>query len=106
MSLFDPSEKVEFLAVQSLNYDKYSDSEYFLERVDVGEKCGLVCGEHSTAHGTHSRVLLPPVYQDIEILKISSHKALYNKYAVFANGTKIGQFTLVLNSWVPSFQKN
>jgi len=101
MTIFEPSEKVEFLATQSLNYDRYSCCVYFLERVDVGGKYALVCGEQSDEYGTHAKVLLPPVYNDIQITKISSHKATYDKYVVFANGNRIGQFTLGLNAWVP-----
>ncbi len=67
MTIFDPSEKVEFIAIQSLYYDRYSGCQYFLEQVNVNGKC----------------------------------KAIYNKYAVFANESKIGEFTLVLNAWVP-----
>ena len=108
MTIFDTSEKVEFLATQCLNYDRYSCCLYFLERVDVDGKYGLVCGEQSDEAGTHAKVLLPPVYNDIEVTKISSQKAIYNKYIVFANGDKIGQFTLGLNAWVPLlyFNKN
>ena len=108
MTIFKANEKVEFLAIQCLNYDRYSSCQYFLERVEVDGKCGLVCGEQSDEYGTHSKVLLPPVYGDIKITKISIHKAIYDKYIVFANGAKIGQFTLGLNSWVPipPFTKN
>ncbi len=108
MTIFEPSEKVEFLATQSLNYDRYSCCVYFLERVDVDGKYGLVCGEQSDEHGTHAKVLLPPVYNDIQITKISSVKAIYDKYVVFANGKQIGRFTLGLNAWVPMpyFNKN
>ena len=101
MSIFDPNEKVDFIAVQSLHYDRYSGCEYFLERVNVDGKCGLVCGEQSDEYGTHSRVILPPIYHKIEVSKISSRKAIYDKYAVFADGDRVGQFTLVLNAWVP-----
>jgi hypothetical protein len=101
MSMFDTKEEVESLAKQSLNYDRYSCCEYFLERVNVDGKYGLVCGEQSDEHGMHAKVLLPPVYHDIKITKISSTRAIYDKYVVFANGDKIGQFTLGLNAWVP-----
>jgi hypothetical protein len=101
MTLFDSNEKVEFLAMQSLHYDRYEDCQYFLERVDVNGKCGLVCGEESAEHGTNTKVLLEPVYHEITIHKVSSPKAIYKKYAVFADGDRIGQFTLVLNAWVP-----
>lgn len=102
MSIFHDSEKVEFLARQSLHYDRYSCCQYFLERVQVNGKCGLVCGEESDGHGTHARVILEPAYHDIQIRKISSQKAIYDKYAVFADGSRVGTFTLVLNSWVPN----
>ena len=101
MTFFDASEKVEFLAAQCLNYDRYVCCTYFLERVDLDGKFGLVCGEQSDECGTHAKVLLPPVYNDIKITRISSHRAIYDKYVVFANGDKIGQFTLGRNAWVP-----
>jgi hypothetical protein len=101
MPIFDSNEKVEFLATQCLHYDRYVDCRCYLERVDVDGKYGLVCGEESAEYGTHSKILLEPVYDEIRVCKISSPKAIYNKYAVFANGTRIGQFTLVLNAWVP-----
>jgi hypothetical protein len=101
MTVFDANEKVEFLATQALHYDRYIDCQCYLERVDVNGKYGLVCGEESTEYGDHSKVILLPIYNDIEIRKISSPKAIYKKYAVFANGTRIGEYTLVLNAWVP-----
>ena len=101
MTLFDPNEKVESLATQCLHYDRYVDCQCFLERVEVEGKCGLVCGEESVGHETHAKVLLQPIYSEITIRKISSPKAIYKKYAVFADGDKVGQFTLVLNAWVP-----
>lgn len=101
MTIFDANEKVEFIAIQSLHYDRYSGCRYFLERIHVDGKCGLVCGEEVDDCGTHSRVLLEPVYTEIKVCRISSQKAIYDKYAVFADGNRIGQFTLVLNSWVP-----
>ena len=108
MTFFDATVKIEVLASQCLNYDRYACCTYFLERVDVDGKCGLVCGEQSDEYGMHAKVLLPPVYKDIQITKISSRKAIYDKYVVFANGDKIGQFTLGLNAWVPMpyFNKN
>ena len=60
-----------------------------------------MCGEESAEYGTHSKVLLESIYDEINISKISTHKAIYDKYAVFANGHRIGQFTLVLNAWMP-----
>lgn len=101
MSLFDPNEHTEFIAVQSMHYDRYAGCSYFLERVEVDGKCGLGCGEQSDEYGTHARVLLPPIYHHIKVSKISSQKALYTKYAVYADGDPVGQFTLVLNAWVP-----
>jgi hypothetical protein len=102
MSLIDPSEKIEILATQALHYDRYCGCQYLLQRVHVDGKCGLACCEHVDGCGTHSRILLDPVYDDIEVWKISGPKALYEKYVVFANGARVGQFTLVLNSWVPN----
>jgi len=101
MAIFNSSAKVEYLATQCLNYDRYSCCRYFLERVDVQGKYGLVCGEESEGCGGHSTILLQPVYNEIRVCKISSPKALYDKYAVFVNGSQMGIFTLVLNSWVP-----
>jgi hypothetical protein len=101
MTIFDPNEKVEFLAAQCLHYDRYVDCQCFLERVDVDGKSGLVCGEESDGRGTHSKILLEPIYDEISIRKTSSHKAIYDKYAVFANGDRMGDCTLVLNAWVP-----
>ena len=106
MTIFKSNEKIEPLAMQCLHYDRYVDCQCFLERVNVDGKYGLVCGEESTERGTHSIILLKPIYDEISIRKISSHKAIYQKYAVYANGTKIGQFTLVLNSWVPIQAQN
>ena len=108
MTIFNQNEKVECLAVQNLNYDRYCCRHYFLERVDVNGKYGLVCGEQDDEYGTHEKVLLPPVYNDIKIVKISSCKAIYEKYMIYANGDQIGQFTLGRNSWVPIpyFHKN
>lgn len=100
MAIFNTNEKVEFLATQCLHYDRYVDCQCFLERVGVDGKYGLVC-EESNEHGSHAKVLLQPVYDEIEIRRISSPKAIYNKYAVFANENKVGEFTLVLNAWVP-----
>ena len=101
MTIFDTNETVEALASQCLNYDRYACCLYFLERVNVNGKVGLVCGEQSDEFGTHAKVLLPPVYNDIKITKISSPRAIYDRYLVYANGEKIGQFTLGLNAWVP-----
>jgi hypothetical protein len=100
MTLFDPSEKVEFVASQNFHYDNYSGYQYYLERVDVKDKCGLVCVEELENCGTHSRILLEPIYNDIKVRKISTIKANYDRYEVFANGSRVGDFTLVLNAWV------
>ena len=48
----------------------------------------------------HATVLLRPVYSDIRVCKISTPKANYDRYAVFANGDMIGSFTMVTNEWV------
>src|SRR5215212_5461276 len=101
MAIFDSNEKVEFIATQCLHYDNYQGCEYYLERVDVHGKCGLVCGEVLDNCGTHSKILLQPIYNEIKVRKISSEKAIYDKYAILANGDKVGEFTLVLNAWVP-----
>ena len=104
MTIFDSNEKVEFLAMQSLHYDRYVDCQCFLERVNLYGKCGLVCGEEFAERRTNTKVLLEPIYHEITIRKISSPKAIYKKYAVFADGDRIGQFTLVLNAWVPRIE--
>jgi len=89
-----------------MHYDRYCCCRYFLERVDVQGKFGLVCGEESEEHGTHSKVLLQPIYNDIQVRRISSHKAIYHKYAVYADGKRIAEFTLVQNAWVPRIPSN
>jgi hypothetical protein len=101
MTMSYTTEKVEFLARQTLHYDRYTGRQYFLERVEANGKYGLICGEKSDEYGTHLRVLLPAVYHEIKVLKISSNKAIYKKYVVYADGIKVALFTLVLNSWVP-----
>ena len=101
MTIFDTNETVEFIATQNFRYDNYSGYQYYLERVDVQGKCGLVCVEEVENCGTHATVVLNPIYNDIKVRKISTLKANYDKYAVFANGNKIGEFTMVLNAWVP-----
>ena len=101
MTIFDISEKIEFIATQSLHYDKYQGCQYYLERVDVNGKYGLACEEVLDGCGAHSKILLQPIYNEIKIRKISSAKANYDKYAVFANGDNVGEFTLVLNAWIP-----
>jgi hypothetical protein len=102
MTIFTDKEKIEPLAAQSLHYDRYSNCQYFLDRVRVDGKCGLVCGEELEEHPTHLKILLQPIYNEINVRKISSPKAIYDKYAVFADGSKVGQFTLVRNAWVPN----
>lgn len=106
MCIPDPNEKTVFLATQSLGYDRYVEHFYFLERVEVNGKYGLSCGEQLGECGVHTKVLLPTTYDEIKISKISSCKANYKKYAVFADGTQVAQFTLVLNSWVPILCSN
>ena len=101
MTIFDASEKVEFIATQCIHYDNYSGCQYYLERVDVKGKYGLACGAELDNCGAHSKILLQPIYDEIQVCKISSNKAIYDKYAVFADGSKMGEFTLVLNAWVP-----
>lgn len=101
MNIFDPEEKVEFLARQTLHYDRYAGRQYFLERVQVHDKYGLICVEQSDEYGTHTKVLLPPVYDEIHVTKMSSDKAIFNKYIVFANGIKVALFTMVRDEWVP-----
>ena len=101
MTIFAANEKVELLATQSLNYDKYQGYQYYLERVGVNGKYGLACEEILEGCGCHSKILLQPIYTEIQISKISSEKAIYDKYAIFANGNKVGEFTFVLNAWVP-----
>ncbi len=100
MTIFDSNEKVEFIAAQNFHYDNYSGYQYYLERVDVEGKCGLVCVEELENGGTHSTVLLQPIYNDIKIHKISTMKANYDRYEVFADGSMLGKFTLVRNEWI------
>lgn len=101
MCIFDPSEKVDFLARQMLHYDRYDGKQYFLERVEVHDKYGLICVEESDEYGMNTKVLLPPIYDEIHVMKISSDKAIFNKYIVYANGIKLALFTMVRNEWVP-----
>jgi hypothetical protein len=101
MTLFAANEETQLVAAQSFKYDNYSGCQYSLERIDVNGKCGLACVEEQEHCGLHARILLPPVYEEIRIRKISSPKAIYDRYAVFANGDQVGDFTMVLNSWVP-----
>jgi hypothetical protein len=101
MTIFDTTEKVEFIAAQNFHYDNYSGYQYYLERVDVKGKCGLVCVEETEEGVTHSKVVLPPIYNDIQVRKISTPKANYDRYAVIANGKKLGDFTMVTTEWIP-----
>src|SRR5512138_2278510 len=89
MNIFESDEKVEILARQTLHYDRYDGRQYFLERVEVHNKYGLICVEQSDEYGTHTKVLLPPVYDEIHASKISSDKAIFNKYVIYANGIKV-----------------
>jgi hypothetical protein len=99
VTIFDSSEKVELIATQCIHYDRYHGCQYSLERVDVNGKYGLACEEVLDDSGSRSKILLQPIYNEISVRKISSEKAIYNKYVVFANGNKVGEFTLVLNAW-------
>ncbi len=101
MNVFDAEEKIESLARQTLHYDRYAGRQYFLERVEVHNKYGLICVEQSDEYGMHTKVLLPPVYDAIHVTKISSDKAIFNKYVVYANGIKLALFTMVRDEWVP-----
>ena len=105
MTFFDVNEKIEFIATQNFHYDSYAGYQYYLERVDVNGKRGLVCVEEVQGCGTHSTVILEPVYNDIQIRKISTPKANFDRYVVVADGKKVGDFTMVLNAWVP-YSKN
>ena len=100
MSIFDASEKVEFIATQNFKYDSYSGYKYYLERVDVKGKCGLVYVEEQENCCAHSMILLQPIYNDIKVCKISTTKANYDKYVVYANGKRLGEFPMVLNEWI------
>ncbi len=101
MTIFDANEKVESIATQNFKYDSYSGYKYNLERVDVKGKCGLVCVEEQESWGSHATILLQPIYNDIKVCKISTSKANYDKYVVYANGKRRGEFTMVLNEWIP-----
>jgi hypothetical protein len=101
VTIFDSSEKAELIATQCIHYDSYHGCHYFLERVNVNGKYGLACEEVLDDCGSHSKILLQPIYDEIRIRQISSEKAIYDKYEVFANGNRVGEFTLVLNGWVP-----
>ena len=104
-TLFNPGERIEFIAIQNFHYDNYDGHLSRLERVEVDGKYGLACKEELEGCGTHTHILLQPVYEEIQIRKISSPKANYDLYAVFADGNQVGEFTMVVNSWV-SYRKN
>ncbi len=71
MTLFAANEEIQLVAAQSFKYDNYSGCLYSLERVHVNGKCGLACVEEQENFGLHARILLPPVYEEIRIRKIS-----------------------------------
>jgi len=99
-SIFTPGEQIEDIAIQNFHYDNYDGRLCCLERVEVDGKYGLACKEEAEGGGKHTRILLEPVYDEIHIRKISSTKANYDRYAVFADGQQVGAFTMVTNAWV------
>ena len=99
-SFFTPGEHIEDIAIQNFHYDNYDGRLCCLERVEVNGKYGLACKEEMEGGGKHTRILLEPVYEEIHIRKISSPKANYDRYAVFADGRQVGAFTMVTNAWV------
>jgi hypothetical protein len=101
MALINPGEKVQLIATQNFHYDNYSGYQYHLEKIEVDGKCGLACVEELEDYGLHTKLLLQPVYQEISVRKVSSPKANYDRYAVIADGNRVGDFTMVLNAWVP-----
>ena len=101
MALLITTEKIERVAAQSFKYDSYSGCCYALERIAVNGKYGLACVDEQEECGAHARILLPPVYEEIRIRKVSTPRANYDRYTVFADGEQVGDFTMVLNSWVP-----
>lgn len=100
MTLFAPGEHIEFIAIQNFHYDNYAGQLCCLERVEVDGKYGLVCVEELESGGSHTHVLLEPVYGDIHVRKVSSPKANFDRYAVIADGKQVGEFTMVVNSWI------
>jgi hypothetical protein len=40
--------------------------------MDVDGKYGLACVEELDEHGTHSKILLEPIYNEINVCKIST----------------------------------
>ncbi len=101
MTIFDASEKIELVASQNFKYDCYSGYKYYLERVDVKGKSGLICVEEQENCCSRATVVLQPIYNDIKVCKISTVKANYDRYVVYANGRRVGEFTMVLNEWIP-----
>jgi glutathione peroxidase-family protein len=99
-TLFNPGERIEEIAIQNFHYDNYDGRLCCLERVEVNGKYGLACKEELESGGTHTHILLEPVHAEIHIRKISSAKANYDRYAVFADGEQVGQFTMVTSAWV------
>ena len=99
-TLFTAGEKIEDIAIQNFKYDSYDGRLCCLERVEVAGRYGLACQEQMEAGGEHVRILLQPSYSEILIRRISSPKANYDRYAVFADGEQVGTFTMVTNSWV------
>jgi hypothetical protein len=99
-TLFNSGERIEDIAIQNFHYDNYDGHLCCLERVEVDGKYGLACKEELEGGGCHTHILLQPTYEEIHIRKISSPKANYDRYAVFADGKQVGQFTMVTNSWV------
>jgi hypothetical protein len=99
-TFFSQGEHIEDIAIQNFKYDKYDGRLCCLERVEVNGKYGLACKEEGEDGAKHTHILLQPVYDEIHIRKISSPKANYDRYAVFADGEQVGAFTMVTNSWV------
>jgi len=99
-TLFTQGERIEDIAIQNFHYDNYDNRLCCLERVEVNGKYGLACKEEMEQGGKHTHILLQPVYNEIHIRKISSPKANYDRYAVFADGEQVGQFTMVTSAWV------
>jgi hypothetical protein len=99
-TLFAQGEQIEYIAIQNFHYDNYDGHLCCLERVEVDGKYGLACKEEMEGGGKHTHILLEPIYDEIHIRKISSSKANYDRYAVYADGQQVGAFTMVTNSWV------
>ncbi len=99
-TFFNQGEHIEDIAIQNFKYDNYDGRLCCLERVEVNGKYGLACKEETEGGIKHTHILLEPVYNEIHIHKISSPKANYDRYAVFADGEQVGAFTMVTNSWV------